>query len=628
MSLEDQCLLHLICHLEEYTPETLASLPLHLRRRLLVNLPALDVCQLEDSAIAEGIDLEVSVWKELLGKQGFSCVNASFKQKYFDEVYSEYFRGQFSVTSRWLYSAAGCLGVTNWECFPHLFAPLTPDSLYSPFPSRHVQYCQCLVQERLMSQLLSIVIPTGKSKFWPKEIYIACDDFVDIELWKRRGAILVSLLSEFFTKVSSLVFDAESIHNIESYNVPRFILELALSKPPVALTSLRVTGFLPFVIHTVDEASTFFSPGCCTQGRHPLHSFYSQMLSHTLPYSGLTSISITGNDELEPGGENLLYEQLESVVLHQSALESFSFQCSSMATSSRAFSLYTTLGSLFRQPQFRSLKLGYAAMDWKDLSLLVPPFLASPLSPGSEKELCFIGVSFELDGLAPTSDVDVEGCSTFPGKTLTFDDVTLSHGMPFFRWLSQHRCLQLLSSFEFMYKWYADPIPNLPGTAMALFAEKQAAAHLESFTVSGISLLFERSPVIPFINLFSAPRLRKVSLRECQISADGLLSALTQGLLNQVPVGELEELCLGYNGLGKSSAAQFRDFADAIFSLPQLTNLTLSLEHNELKRRHFSLMHDAWKVNANLNGKRMKTLKVSGNQYQESVIELREFAVN
>ncbi len=101
LSLEDQCLLHLIYHLEEYTPETLASLPLHLRRRLLLNLPAMDICQLEDTAVTEGIDMEVSVWKELLEKQGVTSEEPHhFKQSYVDQVYWYFFRGQYSDTSR------------------------------------------------------------------------------------------------------------------------------------------------------------------------------------------------------------------------------------------------------------------------------------------------------------------------------------------------------------------------------------------------------------------------------------------------------------------------------------------------------------------------------------------------
>ncbi len=67
MRLEDQCLLHLICHLEDYLPEMLALLPRHLRHRLLLNLPAADVCRLENTmtAVSAGIDMDGAVWPEL-----------------------------------------------------------------------------------------------------------------------------------------------------------------------------------------------------------------------------------------------------------------------------------------------------------------------------------------------------------------------------------------------------------------------------------------------------------------------------------------------------------------------------------------------------------------------------------
>ncbi len=173
-----------------------------------------------------------------------------------------------------------------------------------------------------MTQLLSIVVPTSKCKFLPDRVHITCNDFVDTDLWMRRGVVLSNLLRKLFSKVTSLVFDADYSRDVEVFHVPQFILELALSKPPVALTSLIVTGTPDFVCHIVADSSKFFSPGCCTQGQLQLRSFYHQMLPHTLLYSGLTSISIKGNGELLPGKDNLLHKQLESIVLHQSALES------------------------------------------------------------------------------------------------------------------------------------------------------------------------------------------------------------------------------------------------------------------------------------------------------------------
>ena len=62
LSLEDSCLAWLVNDLENYSLESLALLPLRLRYRLLANLPVLDLCQLERTSVALGVDLE-SIWK-------------------------------------------------------------------------------------------------------------------------------------------------------------------------------------------------------------------------------------------------------------------------------------------------------------------------------------------------------------------------------------------------------------------------------------------------------------------------------------------------------------------------------------------------------------------------------------
>ena len=62
LSLEDSCLAWLVSDLKQYPSELLALLPLRLRYRLLANVPVLDLCQLEHTSVAEGIDLE-SIWE-------------------------------------------------------------------------------------------------------------------------------------------------------------------------------------------------------------------------------------------------------------------------------------------------------------------------------------------------------------------------------------------------------------------------------------------------------------------------------------------------------------------------------------------------------------------------------------
>ena len=60
--LQDLCLLVVINDLNVYPVSLLASLPRWLRRRLLSNLPIIDLCLLDHSAVANGIDIN-EIWK-------------------------------------------------------------------------------------------------------------------------------------------------------------------------------------------------------------------------------------------------------------------------------------------------------------------------------------------------------------------------------------------------------------------------------------------------------------------------------------------------------------------------------------------------------------------------------------
>ena len=65
LSLQDLCLLEVINDLDAYPLELLASLPNWLRRRLLNNVPVLDLCRLDDTPVARGIDKD-ELWKTRL----------------------------------------------------------------------------------------------------------------------------------------------------------------------------------------------------------------------------------------------------------------------------------------------------------------------------------------------------------------------------------------------------------------------------------------------------------------------------------------------------------------------------------------------------------------------------------
>ena len=64
LSLQEHCLLYLITHVEDYSPQTLALLPRHLRRALLSSVAPLHLYQLDQTEVASGIDAE-AIWRDV-----------------------------------------------------------------------------------------------------------------------------------------------------------------------------------------------------------------------------------------------------------------------------------------------------------------------------------------------------------------------------------------------------------------------------------------------------------------------------------------------------------------------------------------------------------------------------------
>ena len=64
ISLSNQCLLYLVGHLEEIPLQMLALLPRAIRHELLLNLPPVDVHKLEETEMADDIDME-EIWREI-----------------------------------------------------------------------------------------------------------------------------------------------------------------------------------------------------------------------------------------------------------------------------------------------------------------------------------------------------------------------------------------------------------------------------------------------------------------------------------------------------------------------------------------------------------------------------------
>ena len=146
MSLEDQCYLYLILHLEKFLPKEISLLPLRERQRLLVNLPAADVCQLEETSVVEGVCVN-EVWKEIGQRQikhypyKYVC-ESTLEKLQRGEGYRDHFHEVVSHTVIWqkylgniavpflLYTVVDCLGISDWQS--RGIVPIKVDSRYYP----------------------------------------------------------------------------------------------------------------------------------------------------------------------------------------------------------------------------------------------------------------------------------------------------------------------------------------------------------------------------------------------------------------------------------------------------------------------------------------------------------------
>lgn len=72
-SLQLQCYMFIVGHLEELSPDLISLLPIAVRRKLLLMLPVLDVCKLEETPVTDGISIDEEIWKNKCRHGKFHC---------------------------------------------------------------------------------------------------------------------------------------------------------------------------------------------------------------------------------------------------------------------------------------------------------------------------------------------------------------------------------------------------------------------------------------------------------------------------------------------------------------------------------------------------------------------------
>ena len=97
LTLQELCLLEVINDVDSYPVELLASLPRWLRCRLLSNLPILDLCHLESTPVAKGVDIN-KIWKTRYTEEPTGVRRRSITTYGLTDSRREFFKRNFEIS--------------------------------------------------------------------------------------------------------------------------------------------------------------------------------------------------------------------------------------------------------------------------------------------------------------------------------------------------------------------------------------------------------------------------------------------------------------------------------------------------------------------------------------------------
>jgi hypothetical protein len=192
--LSEQCIEHIVMHLEEYPPSYLALLPLWLRKKILWRLPMADACRLEDTQFVTGISMEDywgSVYSLPVRDQG--CIMTYFENQRKSGLPKAIVIGML---------VSICLGVFrlgNSHFLVHYDDDLTASILVTfgvrdeesmgqvvesgiVIPPRYQQYTLCSSKEELLSIIMTDFFPNQLS-------YLHMEDVDEVDCGRLLSCI-------------------------------------------------------------------------------------------------------------------------------------------------------------------------------------------------------------------------------------------------------------------------------------------------------------------------------------------------------------------------------------------------------------------------------------------------------
>ena len=617
LSLQDQCFVQLISNLESFNCESLALLPLRLRRKLLVNLPAVDICKLESTPVTMGLNMSSNVWEPVCTQRCSASLiqtvkkiqspsssrSCDWKEIFFLSCTTSILNNSTDLKTsasesrryaeKCLFSIPNCLGVKKWCGFKHPFIQAGKDG--SCIPRRYywitTENC-CRADIQLMQILMD------ECAFFPHCLYVDCDLFCNAELWHRRSSAIMPLLQKFLSCVEAIEIISE---DDEDQLVATFFFDTILSEVSTVLHSVSLSGNSHFIAATLQECRSYFA---IEDGVHSVQNVLKHSIRN-IPYGNLQFLSIYVQDDMDG------ISHVQAVLEHQVLLKVFRLRCyghEDHLNSAVAFDkMLMAAAHLFRRPQFHKLQL-----ELMIISLLVAEAIIDAfLSAASSSEQVLTLESMTMDDLSsdsitqyvPTLSLKMAE-NGYKYKKLVLTELEGEDVDNLFRWVTHYPNLSLQHLHVPQYLEQDACFVQLMSKNMNMKINELCVHHQ---TIPNL-------PTMPqdFENLFDNLHLSRLQLEDCNIGPGGHLPALTQGLRKQCSTQSIQTLSLSSNSLGQCLDWELQEFFDVIFSLSEVENVQLSLKNNKLTSRHFELLYRSWKYS--LRKKQLKILHIGGNE--------------
>ena len=643
LTLQDQCFLYLICNFPLFPAAALSLLPRHIRYKLIVNLPAIDISQLEGTSFlcptgrnVDEIDIN-KVWKDVFNSRMLVSSYQWPMHRYFDDSQflgkwkDHYFMRIFTAllnqssgsiqrthqdfVSTLLFSIKDCLGIFKHMKRMAASSYRVDQSTKSIVPAHYVR-----IQNATYSDAVLLKLIMQECRYRPKELHIICNLFSQTDIWIQKDTDTNAVLKDSLSCVEDLKLSSYSSGTIEgdpAFVIPHFVLETIIAYGNKKLRNIIIDAAVPVVDGILMRIAPLF--------HNRVYQFRYCPNPRLLPYTDLEQLAISTDSASSPIGRSI-YLQLALMMQNQHRLQFVHldgpFLSEPINSSLGTKQFLSALSGFVMGSHYSRLILELRNTSLSVIKQLLGNFLHSPSQQVVQR---FIMNEFSLQPHAESFSPDIP-----PQIRITMADGDLERKLLHFRyvnpatpilsWLCEQSCIRL-SSLE------------ISSITEEIDVIGMIARHRD-FQVKQLNLSakFPRTPSTQkdMEMVLQKPELLTFDLYDCMHSSSAsdssLLVAVSSGLLQQAKLGRLYELSFEKNRLGRHSNTELQLFFDALFSFPKLNQLGLNLSNNGFDANHAMLLYDSWKTKS--GGKqRLRRLDYHSNALPEDTWYLEQIAI-